>query len=280
MEYKSDAVLSRNASARDDDVKLDNMTDNNMEIQPDPLDKLQSSKSTSINLQPAPDTLYPDASNSMSKSIPTMEDYDSIAYDLANLPHKKRLVIVVDRRLNEKDDDNKDDIEEQNTIYMFMPPKYADIPKDYVKEWFLESSYQCIIPSYSNKQPHLILKSSTSEKGWLNTFSFHIEQEDEIRCYLYRTGEVMRFEPKDIIDFFPQFFNMNDQKGKIHSGNNKWIEDAKVVMNNINQNQNKNDNNFNHDKQLSSPKEIMAKLDWKDVNFETFRSRLKNVNNQ
>ena len=50
------------------------------------------------------------------------------------------------------------------------------------------------------------------------TLSFHVEDADEIRCYLYVHGGIMRFFPQDIIDVLPKFFDMNFNAGE----NSEW----------------------------------------------------------
>eukprot|EP01083_Nonionella_stella_P289555 985322_1 len=128
-----------------------------------------------------------------------MSAVDNIGADLQRFPHGKRLVIVVDRRKkkednnnnnsdndnNNSDNDNKD--EEQNEIYLFEPPKMNTMPNNHIREWYIESSYKCIIPGY--KKAGITSKSSLD--GWINVFSFHVEQEDEIKCYFYRCGQMV-----------------------------------------------------------------------------------------
>merc|ERR1711971_583651 len=48
--------------------------------------------------------------------------------------------------------------------------------------------------------------------GKMLTFSFHVEAEDNIRCYMYSMGQMMRFMPKDILTVLPRFFVAEDKK--------------------------------------------------------------------
>ena len=41
------------------------------------------------------------------------------------------------------------------------------------------------------------------------TFSFHVEEQDEIRCYMYWNGQTMRFHPVDIKYAFKYCFDEN-----------------------------------------------------------------------
>merc|ERR1712129_140255 len=58
------------------------------------------------------------------------------------------------------------------------------------------------------------------------TLSFHVESADEIRCYLFVNGGMMRFFAQDGIDFLPGFFAAD------FADNAKWAEseDAKDLV--------------------------------------------------
>merc|ERR1712087_548179 len=47
----------------------------------------------------------------------------------------------------------------------------------------------------------------TACNGTALTMSFHVESADEIRCYMFVNGGMMRFFPQDIIDVLPGFFD-------------------------------------------------------------------------
>merc|ERR1712129_228895 len=50
------------------------------------------------------------------------------------------------------------------------------------------------------------LNTGSTCDGKMLTFSFHAEAEDNIRCYMYSNGQMMRFMPKDILTVLPRFF--------------------------------------------------------------------------
>ena len=188
---------------------------------------------------------------------------DDMSEIINRLPHRKRLVIVVDRRLNKDDIDcNEMEIDEtkQTKIWMYEPEEYKDIPKGYVKEWYFESSFKNIIP---HKSRNKIIRSKSTENGWINIFSFHIEQKDEIRCYLYRTGEIMRFEPNDVLNLFEKFFNLNDSRFDLR--NKAWIQNQRKLLLSA------SSSSVNHHDQERS---IIESLDWKDRKFDLFCEKL------
>eukprot|EP01083_Nonionella_stella_P268978 909621_1 len=152
---------------------------------------------------------------------------DSVHYDLQATPHGKRVCIVIDRRLKEK------------PVYMFVPPKFGTIGKTH--EWYIESSSQYIMPDHHKKA----IKAITALNGWINVFSFHVEQKKEIRCYLYRTNAIFRFMPSDVIDLFPLLFDMG------------------------------NDENEEYVKLIKDDPDILSRLHWKDCKFEKFRKQFK-----
>eukprot|EP01083_Nonionella_stella_P080799 222160_1 len=157
----------------------------------------------------------------------TSAPIDSIHYDLQATPHGKRVCIVIDRRLKEK------------PVYMFVPPKFGTIGKTH--EWYIESSSQYIMPDHHKKA----IKAITALNGWINVFSFHVEQKKEIRCYLYRTNAIFRFMPSDVIDLFPLLFDMG------------------------------NDENEEYVKLIKDDPDILSRLHWKDCKFEKFRKQFK-----
>eukprot|EP01084_Bolivina_argentea_P102397 183445_1 len=122
----------------------------------------------------------------------------NLSKDIHAFPHKSRLCIIVDRRTPDDANDAKNNEDEKNNeIYLFEPNEFNKMPDDYVREWYIESSYKCIIPRKNGN-----ITSKTSLDGWINVFSFHIEQEDEIKCYFYRCGQMVRFMANDIKNLF------------------------------------------------------------------------------
>eukprot|EP01083_Nonionella_stella_P169509 574916_1 len=157
----------------------------------------------------------------------TSAPIDSIHYDLQATPHGKRVCIVIDRRLKEK------------PVYMFEPPIFDTIGKTH--EWYIESSSQYIMPDHHKKA----IKAITALNGWINVFSFHVLQEEEIRCYLYRTNAIFRFMPSDVIDLFPLLFDMDKY------GNEEYV---KLIKDNP---------------------DTLTRFHWEDCKFEQFRKQFK-----
>merc|ERR1711933_131670 len=60
------------------------------------------------------------------------------------------------------------------------------------------------------------------------TLSFHIEAVDEIRCYLYMHGGMIRFIPEDIQLILPVFFD------KEFGNNAEWMKNKKRWFDPIN----------------------------------------------
>ncbi len=58
---------------------------------------------------------------------------------------------------------------------------------------------QCVLPGDKCNTNNENIKPNTSMNGWINIFSFHIETEEDIKCYLYRDGQMIRFMVEDIV---------------------------------------------------------------------------------
>lgn len=88
----------------------------------------------------------------------------------------------------------------------------------------LSASRTCVLPNmgYSDdsdaakyQQGGMDVNIGASHgKGSLLTFSFQVIQQDEIRCYLYWNGSMIRFMPNDVKTTLPQIFNMDWCAGK------------------------------------------------------------------
>ena len=46
--------------------------------------------------------------------------------------------------------------------------------------------------------------------GQMCVFSFHVMSADEIRCYLFYSGQCLRFYPSDIINVIPELFENSE----------------------------------------------------------------------
>eukprot|EP00483_Globobulimina_turgida_P012250 UN12272 len=107
-------------------------------------------------------------------------------------------------------------------IFMYKPNKLADFPRNHVKEWYFESSNQCVVPGKAQKD---IITSKTNGNGSVFILSFHCEQKDELRCYLYTKGQLARFLAPDIYQLLPKLFIVEDG-----SENEKFIKREKETQ--------------------------------------------------
>eukprot|EP01083_Nonionella_stella_P273266 926927_1 len=122
-------------------------------------------------------------------------------------PHRSRFVSVLDRRkMNKKleivENDELIFCEARNDCSMFPPEKRKcdDL-------WCFNSSKTCVIPQHKNydndekenkKLRTQIINSEHAMKHGMLMLSFHVISVDEIRCYLYFGGSMMRFLPEDL----------------------------------------------------------------------------------
>ena len=121
-------------------------------------------------------------------------------------PHKRRFCGIVDRRKGEADKDE---------LTLFEPPancsSFPEHEEGHVQLWYFDSARTCILPDKGYAQGKEKGKKKTNALTSTNagamTLSFHVEREDEIRCYLSVQGTSMRFFPQDIIDVLPTFFD-------------------------------------------------------------------------
>ena len=132
-------------------------------------------------------------------------------------PHKRRFCAIVDRRKGEPAPDD---------LIFFEPPEnccsFPEHKEGHVQLWYFASAKTCILPpkgynkGQGNKNGNIT--TGTACHGGALTLSFHVESADEIRCYLFVNGGMMRFFPQDVIDVLPRFF---DPK---FGNNDEWAE--------------------------------------------------------
>lgn len=137
---------------------------------------------------------------------------------LRSYPHQNRFIVMVDTR------------EEacRDIMYLYEPPSNCrDIPIDAVPEYGLSASRTCLLPNIGYKAfdaEHAKLNGDQNDKnkkvqnanvsiashckGQLLTLSFQVIQKNEIRIYLYWSGQMIRFYPSDMKDILPRIFNM------------------------------------------------------------------------
>eukprot|EP01084_Bolivina_argentea_P175120 303308_1 len=153
---------------------------------------------------------------------------------MVDYPQKRRFIAFFDRRENicRINGSNIEKIENENlnSLTFFEPtsdvrdfPNYKQYQKVItVPEWYLESTQKCLIPSKEYPKSPLVpvtddrynlLKTKsalTACDGKLLTFSFHVEAENKVRCYMWWRGACLLFLPQDITDLLPKIFENED----------------------------------------------------------------------
>eukprot|EP01084_Bolivina_argentea_P195998 336083_1 len=151
----------------------------------------------------------------------------------SDYPKRKRFCTFVDNR----DPNNikrgvscSDDVDVTDTVFenddidiIFYEPPNCNFPKPYYKQrkeethnlFCFDTSAKFILPGsgnpFSTSALPTNINSKTFLKGEMLTLSFHIQSEEEIRCYLYINGKMARFFPQDIMDFLCESFVENDK---------------------------------------------------------------------
>eukprot|EP01083_Nonionella_stella_P035909 97941_1 len=93
---------------------------------------------------------------------------------------QKRLVALIDKRCD------------LNNVYLYESPcGYVPVTSDSTTQAYMNNSRHTLIP------PDISCVSPYD--GKLLTFSFHVRQQDDVRCYMYRHGGMMRFMSADVI---------------------------------------------------------------------------------
>jgi len=151
-------------------------------------------------------------------------------------------------------------VEDKDEIIFFTPPKNArSIPEDHVPEVYFNHIRQILIPNNDYVDEKISVEDGASktfnDKGNINidrsdnylrtvkllehitshtpcnsamlTFSFQVEQEDEIKCYLWFGGKCIRFVPSDIIDILPMLFDLDYKKNAAFT---KELRDARSIV--------------------------------------------------
>lgn len=104
----------------------------------------------------------------------------------------------------------------------------------HVIEWYFNATKSCLIPgkeyNCGKGEKLTTLNGSSKTDGQLLTFSFHVESLDEIKCYLYYNGCISRFYPQDIIEIFPNLFDMEYDNNQSFINSDKIKEIAKKIV--------------------------------------------------
>ena len=156
-------------------------------------------------------------------------------------PQRHRFCAIIDRRQpDDKDNKNKDILDDDELIIYQPPDNCNQFPKGkYEPMFYFDTTRTSIIPQIgynnginaesdpslmtqkdSNKDPKQ--KALTSNINALNAcngaimvLSFHVESAEEIRCYVYLNGQILRFMPEDITLVLPKFFDSNFGDNKL-----------------------------------------------------------------
>jgi len=129
-------------------------------------------------------------------------------------PWMRRFCAIVDRRGkgDEANGDEKADEKEDQLTFFDPPSNCNSFPKgEYVQLWYFDSARTCILPNvgYGAGKDALAKGSTTlnsASPGPVITLSFHVESQDEIRCYLCANGGSMRLMPSDLKNVVHKFF--------------------------------------------------------------------------
>merc|ERR1712212_1415353 len=146
--------------------------------------------------------------------------------------------------------DRRKDAEQKEVAneHIFFEPasncnKFPQHKSGHVPLWFFDSSKTSIIPSIgyhkeitdkatANKaagQPsEQNITSGSACAGAMMLLSFHVEAENEIRCYMYLNGQVARFFADDIVDLLPRYFADSEENKAYLAGDE--IKQAVVVI--------------------------------------------------
>eukprot|EP01084_Bolivina_argentea_P189351 325639_1 len=176
-------------------------------------------------------------------------------------PRGKRFCTLIDRRkLITKYIKNKNQINSQeqykkmfrnkngnkmDDILFWIPPNNSDCNSDLnmynngIGEVYFEQLLQCLIPGYDYnntkqyddtkskikyKNLQQTINSSSKCNGGLLIFSFQIDADDEIACYLCWQGQWIRFLQQDILQILPKIFVSSQM-------NNAFVQQAKKHKN-------------------------------------------------
>merc|ERR550539_111300 len=77
------------------------------------------------------------------------------------------------------------------------------------------------------------ITSQSNCNGAMIVLSFHVESTDEMRCYMYINGQVLRFMPEDIQLVLPLFFDAEFKKNKEFAQSEKAKKLVKKMKDNL-----------------------------------------------
>ena len=122
----------------------------------------------------------------------------------------------MDRRKSKPTNGKRDE------MTFFKPPDDCnEIPRDAVPEFGFQLLKSCVLPKVDKN-----ISADEHLCGQLLTFSFQVDQADEIKCYIIWNGQTMRFEGDHIGKILPTIFVDSDENKKfVQSQSRKKMEE-------------------------------------------------------
>jgi len=154
---------------------------------------------------------------------PLNEAYDklSAAAQSKQFPQHHRFCSILDLRKGRDDGKGGGDEKDDGNLFVFEPEAESQkIHKNAMALNFFHNSKHSIIPnpkpSGDEKENEPMLSSATT--GPQIMLSFHVEAEDNMRCYFYINGQCTRFLPEDLRMLLPLFFEESEENLKFVKG--------------------------------------------------------------
>jgi len=149
-----------------------------------------------------------------------MDENDHHTFNAASYPHKKRFGIFVDRRATQKKGSKSPRKKGKDIVYFHEMLAEADtLPSGHVTEWYVKALETNIIPGkiYTEDDDECDEEDASNlgigaknKYGRIMTFSFQVDAEDEIKCYLIWSGQMLRFKGHYLADIL-KFLFVNGQ---------------------------------------------------------------------
>eukprot|EP01083_Nonionella_stella_P254455 874339_1 len=99
-------------------------------------------------------------------------------------------------------------IRTKDMIYMYEATHSNVVPNDEVPESYIDASLCSVLPVDPGEPDEGDIGAKNGCNGYTLTLSFHAKEEKEIKCYLFWSGQMIRFMPEDMKTLLPSIFNM------------------------------------------------------------------------
>ena len=147
--------------------------------------------------------------------------------DVIKNKRSKRMVIVIDRRMNGDGNqiegvknyshDIKDKDRKHDDFYAFLPNNTQNIPSgEYLHESMCNLSRTEVLPSINGKVGDKDVIHTGSNTMEMSLLSIHVHEVDVVRAYWCRNGTVSRFYLNDMVRIWPYHFieeSFDEDKG-------------------------------------------------------------------